>query len=78
MNGCCQRLRPDDGVMDKVAVERAMQGLNTELTRDERKLVIWRLHQTRGWGLDRISQHLGYSRSKVSELLADAHRRVGR
>lgn len=72
MNGCCQRLRHDDGVIDGEAVARAMQGLNTELTRNERKLVIWRLANRRGWGLDRISQHLGYSRSQVAELLATA------
>lgn len=72
MNGCCTRIRADDGVLDQVAVERAMQGLTTSLTKNERKLVIWRLHNRRGWGLDRISTHLGYSRTQIAELLASA------
>lgn len=72
MNGCCTATRPDDGVLDHVAVERAMMGQRTALTRTERKLVIWRLNQRKGWGLDLISRHLGYSRSQVAELLASA------
>lgn len=74
MNGCCTRTRPDDGVIDGEAVNRAVQGLQTALTRNERKLAVWRLHNTRGWGLDLISRHLGYSRSQVSELLGSANR----
>lgn len=72
VNGCCSRTRVDDGVLDTVAIERAMQGLTTALTRRERSLTVWRLANRRGWGLDRISQHLGYSRSQVAELLASA------
>lgn len=68
MNGCCSRLRPGHGI-DGTAVERAIQGQTIDLTRDERKLVIWRLKKERGWGLDRISEHLGYSRTKVAEVL---------
>lgn len=72
MNGCCRATRTDDGVMDTIAIERAMQGLTTALTRRERTLTVWRLAQRNGWGLDRISAHLGYSRSQVAEILASA------
>jgi hypothetical protein len=72
VNGCCTSTRREDGIIDTVNVERAMQGLTTSLTRRERTLTVWRLHNVRGWGLDRISQHLGYSRSSVAEILASA------
>lgn len=71
MNGCCNRTRAGTDI-DHVVVERAIQGLPTELTRPERTLTVWRLSQTRGWGLDRISAHLGYSRTQVAEILASA------
>lgn len=72
MNGCCSSTRHDDGTIDSIAIERAIQGLTTSLTRRERTLTVWRLSQRRGWGLDRISDHLGYSRTKVAEILASA------
>lgn len=70
MNGCCNLTRPDDGVLDRIAIERAVQGQTVTLTRRERTLTVWRLANQRGWGLDRISQHMGYSRSQVAEILA--------
>lgn len=70
MNGCCTTTLPEDGVLDAIRIERAMQGQNVGLTRRERKLTVWRLANQRGWGLDRISQHLGYSRTQCAEILA--------
>lgn len=69
LNGCCTRTRPGNDI-DHVVVERAIQGLSTALTRPERTLTVWRLSVKRGWGLDRISQHMGYSRTQVAEILA--------
>ena len=67
-------MRPDDGLIDNEAISRAMQGLTVSLSRRERAWLIWRLHTERGWGLDRISQHLAYSRSQIAVLLASARR----
>lgn len=72
MNGCCASTRHDDGTIDTVAIERAIMGQRTALTRKERTLTVWRLHLRKGWGLDRISDHLGYSRTQVAEILASA------
>jgi hypothetical protein len=72
--GCCTILRPDDGNIDRVAVDRAMQGHTVRLSRRERALLILRLAHERGWGLDRIAAHIGYSRTQVAELLASARR----
>lgn len=72
MNGCCTETLPDTGILDKIRIERAVMGQKTALTRNERSITVWRLANQRGWGLDRISQHLGYSRSQVAELLASA------
>lgn len=72
--GCCERLRPDDGVIDENAIERAMHGQTVALSKRERAWLIYRLHTGRGWGLDRISAHIGYSRSQVAEILASARR----
>lgn len=74
MNGCCTTTRHDDGVLDREAINRAVQGQPTPLTRKERSMVVWRLHSERSWGLDRISAHLGYSRSSVAEILANTRR----
>lgn len=71
MNGCCSTLRAGHDV-DWAVVERAVQGQTVQLTRNERKVVIWRLANRRGWGLDKISAHVGYSRTKVAEVLQDA------
>lgn len=70
MNGCCTATRHDDGTIDSIAIERAIMGQTTALTRRERTLTVWRLSVRRGWGLDRISQHMGYSRTKIAEILA--------
>jgi hypothetical protein len=75
MKGCCTQILPGDKVMDRIRIERAVQGQTTALTRDERSMVIWHLHDQRGWGLDLISQHLGFSRSQVSVLLGTARAR---
>lgn len=75
MNGCCTRTRPGNDI-DHVVVERAIQGLPTELTRNERTLTVWRLSVRRGWGLDRISAHLGYSRTQCAEILAAARSNI--
>ncbi|WP_375483292.1 hypothetical protein [uncultured Jatrophihabitans sp.] len=75
MPGCCTVLRPDDGVIDNVAVDRAMQGQRVQLSKRERAWLILRLSRERGWGLDRISQHIGYSRTEVAVLLASARGR---
>lgn len=72
VNGCCTQILPDDGILDNVRIERAIQGQRTALTRRERSLTVWRLANRNQWGLDRISAHLGYSRSQVAELLASA------
>lgn len=76
MNGCCTQIVADDGIIDHIRVERAMQGQSTPLTVRERKLTIWRLANQRQWGLDRISAHLGYSRSQIAEHLASARGRL--
>lgn len=72
--GCCTTLRADDGLIDDVLIERAMRGQTVALSRKERAWLIFQLATKRGWGLDRISAHIGYSRTQVAEILASARR----
>jgi hypothetical protein len=69
MTGCCTIRPHDDGIIDPEAINRAIAGGPVELTRRERAVVIAKLRD-RGWGADRISQHLGYARTEVASLLA--------
>lgn len=75
--GCCTKLRVDDGLIDQAAVDRAMQGQTVALSRRERTWLIWRLATERRWGLDRISQHIGFSRTQVAEILASGRKATG-
>lgn len=72
MTGCCAATRPEDGIIDMTAVESAIAGRRTTLTRRERALVVYRLAAKRGWGLDRIEQHVGLARSQVALILQQA------
>lgn len=75
MAGCCTR-RPDDGVIDGRAIDRAIQGQRVALTAKEAAVTILKLERQRGWGLDRIAQHMGYSRSRVNQIMNAAHARA--
>lgn len=66
---CCQR-RPDDGVVDRELIERAVRGEPVTLTPTEMRMAIL-IHRTRhGTGLTELSRHFNYSRSAIGELLA--------
>lgn len=70
MSTCCGR-RPNDGTVDREQINRAVQGRAATISPDEFKIVAYRLHSERRWGLQQISQHTGYSRSVVAATLAD-------
>lgn len=67
---CCGRRSGRDGVVDREEIERAVTGRHATLSPAEREIAIWRLSNERGWGLSRISDQLGYSRSMVASVLA--------
>lgn len=71
--GCCTRRR-EDGTIDRVQIERAVAGRPAELSPTETRIAMWRLRLQRGWGLEEIANHLGYSRSLVASVLADIRR----
>lgn len=68
--------RPDDGVIDSAAINRAIQGQHVALTAKEAAVAVLKLERTRGWGLDRIAQHMGYSRSRVNQIMNAAKARA--
>lgn len=69
MSGCCAR-RPNDGVIDRNNVDRAMEGRPATISPDEYRIVVMRLARERHWGLTRISSYLTYaSRSTVASIL---------
>lgn len=65
---CCGT-RPDDGVVDREAIERAARGQYAVLTRTERELTIALMARRQRMGLKAISQQLNYSRSQTAEIL---------
>jgi hypothetical protein len=66
---CCVRVTGGNTI-DRVRIERAVNGQPTELNPAELQITIGRLATQRHMGLDGISRHLNYSRSRVAEILA--------
>lgn len=69
MARCCTRRR-DDGVVDHVLIERAVQGQPVELSITELRLAILLRHRRHGTGLNELAAHFNYSRSSVADVLA--------
>lgn len=72
MGTCCARRR-NDGIVDEVEIDRAVRGLPAKLSPAEFERVTFRLVRERRWGLSRIAEHTGYSRSQVNATM----RRLG-
>lgn len=73
MGRCCGS-RDEDGTVDREEIDRAVNGRAANLTRTERELTVWRLSTERGWGLNRISEQLGISRSQAAAIMARQRR----
>lgn len=65
----------DDGIRDRVEIDRAVNGQPARLSASEARIVFWRLSHERGWGPQRIADHLGYSKSRVAASLAQSRNR---
>jgi DNA-binding CsgD family transcriptional regulator len=70
---CCTRRR-DDGTIDREEIDRAVQGRPATLSPREAQIAMFRLSRERRWGLQRIANQLGYSRSQVAAKLAEQRR----
>jgi hypothetical protein len=70
MTACCGRRR-EDGILDSVAVSRAMDGRQTDLSPSEARVTIWRLTCQRRWGPQQIADHLGYSKARICGVLKE-------
>jgi len=69
------RTRPDDGIVDEVAVRRAIEGEQVgPLTREERAQAV-RLMYRRGTSWEDISERLGVSHYTIGRLLGGQERR---
>ena len=66
MTRCCNR-RPEDGVVDRENIDRAVRGHNVRLSPTELKIAIG-IMTRRGKGLNEIAGHFNYSRSQVAEI----------
>lgn len=71
---CCTRRR-EDGIIDRVEIANAEAGRAARLSPTEARMVMWRLSQTKKWGLRQISSHIGYSASQVAAILAEQQKR---
>lgn len=74
---CCSR-RSEDGIVDRQNIENAVAGKPATLSPTEGRLTIWRLRETRGWGLNQIAAHTGYSKSRVAAVLAETRKHGSR
>lgn len=60
--------RPDDGVVDRVAIYRALKGEPEPLTRRERVVAV-RWATWRGWTRTMIARNLHMNNQRVNEIL---------
>lgn len=70
MSQCCGR-RVNDGVIDSANISRGFSGENAALSPDEFRILVAQLNRVKGWGLKRIADHTGRSRSLVAQVLKD-------
>lgn len=66
MARCCTR-RPEDGVVDRENIDRAVRGLPATLSPTELRISIGLLARQKT--LSQIAAHFNYSRSMVAEIL---------
>lgn len=69
MSRCCAR-RPNDGVVDRELIERAVRGEPVALTNTEMQLAILLHRRRHGSGLTQLASHFNYSRSAIGEMIA--------
>lgn len=72
MTTCCTRRGKTerDGIIDGVAIDRAVRGQHVKVSADEARIVFWRMASEYRWGPGRIAQATGYSKSHVAAELA--------
>lgn len=59
----------DRTIVDDEQVRRALAGQRATLNRPELERVVVRLAADRRWGLTRIANHTGYSRSHINVIM---------
>jgi len=80
---CCES-RDDDGVVDEVAIRRALDGERVRLSRTEQAVAMhaartrpWLIGEDKEPGLDRLAQHFGTGKTYAATMNQRSRTRSG-